>query len=155
MVLVLKAAQNAGGDIRGKQSAALLVFASQASTTPWDDKLVDLRVDDNIDPVKEIERLLKVFRAYEHMNKGDYYVEKNEMNSAMEEYNKAMKMFPLNLEMEYWTAITLANNNEIAKASAMLARIYRKDKNWRELTKRLPKSGLLTVSENDLRKLIK
>jgi len=155
MVLVLKAAQNAGGDIRGKQSAALLVFASQASTTPWNDKLVDLRVDDSIDPVKEIERLLNVFRAYEHMNKGDFYVEKNEMNSAMEEYNKAMKMFPLNLEMEYWTAITLANNNEIAKASAMLARIYRKDKNWRELTKRLPKSGLLTVSENDLRELIK
>lgn len=155
MVLVLKAAQNAGGDIRGKQSAALLVFASQASKTPWDDKLVDLRVDDNIDPVKEIERLLKVFRAYEHMNKGDYYVEKNEMNSAMEEYNKAMKMFPLNLEMEYWTAITLANNKEIKKASAMLARIYRKDKNWRELTKRLPKAGLLTVSENDMKQLIK
>jgi predicted Zn-dependent protease len=89
------------------------------------------------------------------MNKGDYYVEKNEMNSAMEEYNKAMKMFPLNLEMEYWTAITLANNNQIAKASTMLARIYRKDKSWRELTKRLPKAGLLTVSENDMKQLVK
>ncbi len=155
MVMVLKAAQNAGGDIRGKQSAALLVFAPETSSTPWNDKLVDLRVDDSLDPVKEIDRLLNVFRAYEHMNKGDYFVEKNEMTSAMEEYNKAMKMFPLNLEMEYWTAITLANNKEIAKASAMLARIYKKDKNWRELTKRLPKSGLLTVSDKDMRELIK
>lgn len=155
MVLVLKAAQNAGGDIRGKQSAALLVFAPEASSAPWNDKLVDLRVDDSIDPVKEIDRLLTVFRAYEHMNKGDYYVEKNEMNSAMEEYNKAMKMFPVNLEMQYWTAITLANNKEIAKASAMLARIYKKDQNWRELTKRLPKSGLLTVSEEDMKELVK
>ncbi|MGB4400239.1 MAG: DUF1028 domain-containing protein [Daejeonella sp.] len=155
MVLVLKAAQNAGGDIRGKQSAALLVFAAESSSSPWDDKLVDLRVDDSNDPIKEIDRLLTVFRAYEHMNKGDYYVEKNEMNNAMAEYNKAMKMFPLNLEMEYWTAITLANNKEIAKASAMLARIYKKDKNWRELTKRLPKAGLLTVSENDMKELLK
>jgi predicted negative regulator of RcsB-dependent stress response len=57
-------------------------------------------------PIQEITRLLKVFRAYEHMNKGDYYVEKNEMQKAMDEYNQAMKMFPDNLEMQYWTAIT-------------------------------------------------
>src|SRR5690606_13588842 len=155
MVAVLQAAQNEGGDIRGKQSAALVVFAAEASTEPRNDKLIDLRVDDSEDPIKEIDRLLKVFRAYEHMNQGDLYVENNEMKSAMDEYNAAMKMFPENLEMQYWTAITLANDKQMERASAMLQNIYEKDSNWRELTKRLPKVGLLNVSEMDLKKLTK
>jgi uncharacterized Ntn-hydrolase superfamily protein len=155
LVAVLKAAQQVGGDIRGKQSAALLIVAPEATSSPWNDKLLDLRVDDANEPIQEIERLLKVYRAYEHMNKGDYHVEKNEMQSAMDEYNKAMKMFPDNLEMQYWTAITLANGKEISKASAMLQSIYKKDANWRELTKRLPKVGLLTVPEKDLKELLR
>ena len=73
----------------------------------------------------------------------------------MDEYNKAMKMLPDNLKMQYWTAVTLANGKEVSKASAMLQRIYKKDGNWRELTKRLPKVGLLTVSEKDLKELLR
>lgn len=155
MVEVLKAAQKVGGDIRGKQSAALLVVSPTNTGKPWDDRLIDLRVDDAADPITELERLLNVSRAYEHMNKGDLYVEKNEMAKAMDEYNAAMKMFPSNLEMQYWTAITLANGKEVAKASAMLQKIYKQDANWRELTKRLPKAGLLTVSESELKELTK
>lgn len=153
MVEVLKAAQKAGGDIRGKQSAALLVVSPENTGKPWDDRLIDLRVDDATDPIAELARLLTVSRAYEHMNKGDEYVEKNEMAKAMEEYNQAMKMFPANLEMQYWTAITLANNKEISKASAMLQKIYKQDAHWRELTKRLPKAGLLNVSDTELKEL--
>jgi uncharacterized Ntn-hydrolase superfamily protein len=155
MVEVLKAAQQAGGDIRGKQSAALLVVAPVASNEPWNDRLIDLRVDDAKDPITEISRLLKVFRAYEHMNNGDLYVEKNEMAKAMDEYSNAMKMFPDNLEMKYWTAITLANNKDIKQASTMLQSIYKADANWRELTRRLPKAGLLQVSEKDLKELLR
>jgi uncharacterized Ntn-hydrolase superfamily protein len=155
MIEVLKAAQRAGGDIRGKQSAALLVVSPENTGKPWDDRLIDLRVDDSSDPITEVARLLTVSRAYEHMNKGDLYIEKNDMAKAMEEYNQAMKMFPGNLEMRYWTAITLANGKEISKASAMLQKIYKQDANWRELTKRLPKAGLLTVSETELKELTK
>jgi uncharacterized Ntn-hydrolase superfamily protein len=153
MMEVLKAAQLAGGDIRGKQSAALLVVSPENTGKPWDDRLIDLRVEDSPAPIAELARLLKVSRAYEHMNKGDLYVEKNEMAKAMDEYNQAMKMFPKNLEMQYWTAITLANGKDVPKASAMLQKIYAQDKNWRELTKRLPKAGLLTVSEAELKEL--
>jgi uncharacterized Ntn-hydrolase superfamily protein len=155
MVEVLKAAQRAGGDIRGKQSAALLVVSPENTGKPWDDRLIDLRVEDAADPITELARLLTVSRAYEHMNKGDLYVEKNEMARAMDEYNQAMKMFPGNLEMQYWTAITLANGKEVSRASAMLQKIYRQDSNWRELTRRLPKAGLLTVSETELKELTK
>lgn len=155
MVAVLKAAQNEGGDIRGKQSAALLIVKGEASAEPWNDRLLDLRVDDADHPIQELERLLKVFRAYENMNRGDLYVEKNQMKHAMEEYNAAMKMFPENLEMQYWTAITLANDKQVEKAAEMLQKIYKVDPNWRELTKRLPKVGLLNVSGTDLERLLK
>jgi uncharacterized Ntn-hydrolase superfamily protein len=155
MVKVLEAAQAEGGDIRGKQSAALLIVKAEASDEPWIDKVLDLRVDDHENPVAELNRLVKVFRAYEHMNQGDLYVEKGAMQEAMNEYNAAMQMFPENLEMQYWTAITLANDGKIDKAVEMLQKIYMSDANWRELTKRLPKVGLLEVDPKELKRLLR
>ncbi len=155
VLAALQAAQAVGGDIRGKQSAAILVVAGKSNGQPWNDKLIDIRVDDNEKPLVELDRLLKLFRAYEHMDKGDLATEKNDMKLAMEEYGAAMKQFPQNLEMQYWTAITLANNKKVKEAAVMLQKIYKQDANWRELTKRLPKVNLLTVSEMDLKELIK
>ncbi|MCP1381221.1 DUF1028 domain-containing protein [Runella salmonicolor] len=152
----LKAAQKVGGDIRGKQSAAILVVKGEATGKPWDDNhLVDLRVDDHADPLAEMERLLKTHRAYEHMNNGDLAIENNNMTLAMQEYGAAMKMFPKNLEMQYWTAITLANGGNVQKAALMLQAIYAKEPNWRKMTRRLPKAGLLTVEEKELSLLLK
>ena len=150
VLLALEAAQQAGGDIRGMQAAALVEVPGKASAQPWNDRSVDLRVDDNPHPLQELRRLYNVHVAYQHMNNGDLAVEKNDMNAAMNEYGAAMKMFPANLEMQYWTAITLANNKQISKALPMLKSIFRQDANWKELTKRLPKAGLLTVSQQDL-----
>jgi len=150
LIAALEAAQNEGGDIRGKQSACLLVVKGNASGNIWEDRLIDLRVEDNLNPIDEIKRLLKVYRAYEHMNKGDLAVEKNDMKLAMDEYNAAMKMFPENLEMKYWTAVSLANTREVEKALPMFKEIFNLDKNWKELTKRLVPVGLLTVDENIL-----
>ncbi|MFA3782422.1 DUF1028 domain-containing protein [Melioribacteraceae bacterium 4301-Me] len=155
MIAALEAAQKAGGDIRGKQSAALLVFKGTSSGKPWEDKLIDLRVDDNPEPIKELKRLLKVHRAYEHMNAGDLAVEKNDMDKAMEEYSAAMKMFPENLEMKYWTAVSLANNGQLEKALPMFKEIFTKDKNWKELTPRLIPNGLLTVTKDQLKEILK
>jgi len=152
----LKAAQKVGGDIRGKQSAVILVVKGEATGKPWDENhWVDLRVDDHADPLAEMERLLKTHRAYEHMNNGDLAIENNNMTLAMQEYGTAMKMFPKNLEMQYWTAITLANGGNVPKAALMLQAIYAKEPNWRKMTKRLPKAGLLTVKEKELTLLLK
>ncbi len=153
VLLALQAAQAAGGDIRGKQSAALLVVAGRSEGKPWDERLIDLRVDDHTAPLTELGRLLKLYRAYEFMNNGDLAVEKNDMTLAMQCYNNAMKLFPANLEMKYWTAITLANNRKVKDAAALLQNIYRKDANWRELTKRLPKVNLLNVTPEELKLL--
>ena len=153
VLLALEAAQKAGGDIRGMQSAALITVPGKTIES-WINKTIDLRVDDNPLPLKELRRLYTVHLAYEHMNNGDLAVEKNNMELAMNEYNAAMKLFPENLEMKYWTAITLANNKQIDNAAKMLKTIYAKDKNWRELTKRLKPVGLLNVGDKDLLKLI-
>jgi uncharacterized Ntn-hydrolase superfamily protein len=153
VLAALQAAQTVGGDIRGKQSAALLVVAGHSQGKPWDERLIDLRVDDHVEPLTELDRLLRIYRAYQHMDKGDLATEKNDMKLAMEEYGAAMKMFPDNLEMQYWTAITLANNKKVAEAVVILQKIYKQDKNWRELTKRLPKVNLLNVSEKELKSL--
>ncbi|MGK9368560.1 DUF1028 domain-containing protein [Melioribacter sp. Ez-97] len=150
MIAALEAAENAGGDIRGKQSAALLVFSGKPTGKIWLDKLVDLRVDDHPEPIKELKRLLKVHRAYEHMNNGDLAVEKNDMETAMKEYSAAMEMFPDNLEMKYWTAVTLANNGRIDDALKLFKEVFDKDKNWKTLTPRLVPSGLLNVTEESL-----
>lgn len=154
MLLSLEAAQKAGGDIRGQQSAAMIVVPGKSGGKPWDERTVDLRVDDNALPLKELRRLYNVHTAYQHMNNGDLAIEKNDMATAMNEYNAAMKKFPQNLEMQYWTAVTLANNKELQKALPLFKKIFAKDANWKELTRRLPKVNLLTVSEAELKRIL-
>ncbi|QIX63295.1 DUF1028 domain-containing protein [Hymenobacter sp. BT18] len=154
VLAALDAAQAAGGDVRGRQSAALLVVRAQTSTAPWDDRLIDLRVDDAADPLKELRRLLQLHRAYEHMNAGDLAVEKNDVPGAIREYEAAEKLFPDNLEMRYWHAISLANKQQVPAALKLLRPIFKQDPNWRTLTQRLPKVGLLTVSEAELQQIL-
>jgi len=154
VLLALEAAQKSGGDIRGMQAAAILVVPGKSNGQPWNERIVDLRVDDNPAPLKELRRLYNVQQAYEHMNRGDLAVEKNNMPLAMQEYNAAMKRFPENLEMQFWTAITLANNNQVSKAKPILKSIFIKDKNWKELTRRLKPAGLLTVPDKDLQSIL-
>ncbi len=154
VMTAMRAAQNEGGDIRGKQSAILLVVKGESTGKVWDDRLIDLRVDDNPSPIDELERLLKVYQAYAHMNNGDHAVETGNMKLASEEYQKAEAMFPDNLEMQFWHAITLLNNGQFGEGSTMLKTIFQKDDNWRILTGRLPASGLLTISEKELEILL-
>lgn len=154
VMAALNAAQSVGGDIRGKQSAAILVVPAVSKNEPWNERTVDLRVDDGAEPLVELERLLKVQEAYQFMNEGDLAVEKNDMPKAMSLYGSAMKMFPDNLEMQYWTAVTLANNKEVSKALPMFKKIFAENKDWKEMTKRLPAVKLLTVTDTELKQIM-
>lgn len=151
---VLNAAQAAGGDIRGKQSAVLIVVNAQETKNPWEDKKIDIRVDDHENPLIELERLLKVHHAYDHMNAGDLAIELDDMATALQEYNAAEQMFPDNLEMKYWKAVALANNARLEEALPIFKFIFDADENWRELTRRLPKAGLINVTEGELRQIL-
>ncbi len=154
LIAALEAAENVGGDIRGKQSAAILVVKGEATGKLWEDRYIDLRVEDHPDPISEIKRLLKVFRAYEHMNNGDLAVEKNDMKLAMEHYSAAMKMFPENLEMKYWTAVTLVNTGQLDNALPLFKEIFAADDNWKKLTPRLIKNGMLNADEKTLQTIM-
>jgi uncharacterized Ntn-hydrolase superfamily protein len=151
MVAALEAGQAAGGDIRGRQSAAILVVRMRATDRPWEDRLIDLRVEDHPAPIPELKRLLRVFRAYEHMNAGDLATEKNEIPKALFEYKTAEDMFPANLEMKYWHAVMLANTGRVSESLPIFRSVFRKDPNWRLLTERLPEAGQLNVAEDQLR----
>ncbi|WP_026837107.1 DUF1028 domain-containing protein [Gillisia sp. JM1] len=154
VVKVLQAAQNAGGDIRGKQSAALIVVGANKVKNSWEDKKIDLRVDDNAEPLVELERLLTVARAYEFMNKGDLAMEAEDIDEALKQYGSAEKLFPDNLEMRYWKAVALANSKRFEEAIPIFKAIFEAEDNWRTMTLRLPASGLLNVTEAELDKIV-
>jgi uncharacterized Ntn-hydrolase superfamily protein len=88
LVGALRAGDTAGGDLRGRQSAALIVVSgSRDDEAPWEGVLVDLRVDDAADPVGELERLLRLQRAYET---GDYELLAQEAPEGVRELHGAL-----------------------------------------------------------------
>ncbi|MHA2203885.1 MAG: DUF1028 domain-containing protein, partial [Candidatus Hodarchaeales archaeon] len=97
----LEAAESVGGDIRGKQSAAILIVRGKVAENKWEDPWIDLRVEDHVEPLKELSRLMRLKRAYEHMNNADRLLEKGDVHKALEEYNAAQEMCPDILEMKY------------------------------------------------------
>ncbi|WP_456376762.1 DUF1028 domain-containing protein [Lutibacter sp.] len=155
MLIAMEAAQSEGGDIRGKQSVAILVVKAKSTGNSWEDKVVDLRVEDSENPLKEMRRLLTIHKAYEFMNKGDLAVEHNNFKLAKEHYKNAQKLNPDNLEMKYWYAVTLANNGEMKEAKSIFKKVFKQNKNWKELIPRLVKSKLLLVSKKQLKRILK
>ena len=145
MLAALEAAQAAGGDLRGKQSAAILVVSGKATGRSWQDRLVDLHVEDDPQPLVQLRRLLTLNSAYEHMNRGDHALESGDIETALAEYGRAEALQPDNLEMQFWHAVSLVNAGRIDAAVAMFATIFRDGKQWRELVPRLAQAGLLQV----------
>lgn len=143
MLAALDAAQEAGGDIRGKQSAALIVVTGKPTGKPWADRVFDLRVDDSADPLKELRRLVTLQRAYNHMNAGDLAVEQKDNDRALAEYGAAAKLVPDNAEMVYWHAVALVNMGRVDESLPLFRRVFTMDKNWVTLTPRLAKAGLI------------
>ena len=143
MLAALDAAQAAGGDIRGRQSAALIVVTGKPTGQAWKDRTFDLRVDDSPEPLKELRRLVRLQRAYNHMNAGDLAVEKKDNEGALREYSAAERLVPDNAEMIYWHAVALVNMGRVDESLPLFRKVFAMDRNWITLTPRLPKSGLL------------
>ena len=143
MLAALDAAQAVGGDIRGRQSAALIVVTGKPTGQAWKDRVFDLRVDDSSQPLAELRRLVTLQRAYNHMNAGDLAVEKKDNEGALREYGAAEQLVPDNAEMIYWHAVALVNMGRVDESLPLFRKVFAMDKNWAILTPRLPKSGLL------------
>jgi len=153
MLAALEAAEAQGGDIRGKQSAGLIVVSAKPSGKPWADRRFDLRVDDHPEPLKELRRLLTLQRAYNFMNEGDLAIERKDTDEALKAYSAAQKLVPGNAEMVFWHAISLVSVGRVDEALPLLQRAYKADSRWRELLTRLPKAGLLPEDPKLLQRL--
>ena len=153
LLAALFAAQEAGGDIRGKQSAAMLVAAGEKSDEPWRHTLVNLRVDDHPEPLTELERLLKINKAFDLMNEGDALLAENRNEDARDKYSLAAIMAPDLEEMHFWQAVTLADTGKLEEALPIFKHVFQKNRDWAELVKRLPASGLLKNDAEMLNKI--
>jgi uncharacterized Ntn-hydrolase superfamily protein len=151
MLAALDAAQAVGGDIRGRQSAALIVVEGKRQKAPWEGRIFDLRVDDAAEPLKELRRLVVLQRAYNHMNAGDLAVEHKDNETALREYSEAEKIasntpgiLPSRLaEMIFWHAVALVNMNRVDESLPLFKKCFSIQESWAELTPRLPAAGLL------------
>ena len=154
MLAALDAAEAEGGDLRGRQSAAMLVVSGEPTGDPWNDRIVDLEIADHKDPLGELQRLLRINRAYRHAQKGDEYMEQNEMKMALQEYSAAAKFYPENPELPFWTAVTLAQTGELQKALPIFNDVFDRNKNLRELIPRIVRAGFLTNEQKVLQQIL-
>ena len=156
LLAALEAAERAGGDIRGRQSAAILVVRATTSGKPWVDRTFDLRVEDAPDPVGELRRLVRLQRGYLQLNEGDEHLNTGDMAGAMGCYRAALDLLrdeETNGEAPFWVGITLASQGRVDEAIPYLRRAYARHAKWAELATRLPASGLLP-DEATARKLV-
>jgi uncharacterized Ntn-hydrolase superfamily protein len=150
----LDAAEEAGGDIRGRQSAAMLVVRIKPSGSSWRDELVDLRVEDDPEPLKELRRLVVLHQSYDHANRADELMTKGKLKEATEQYRLATENVSKNEELLFWEAVGLANHGKPEKAKKILDRVFKKNEDWREVLRRLPGPRLLNVDKETFRMLV-
>jgi uncharacterized Ntn-hydrolase superfamily protein len=153
LVAALYAAESEGGDIRGRQSAALLVVRGNSTGRPWADRIVELRVEDHPDPLVELERLLTIHEAYEHMNRGDEAVAAGKLEEAAREYGLAQSLQPGNPEISFWYGVALASKGWVDESLPHFRRAFEGEKRLRDLVPRLPASGLLPADDALIRRI--
>jgi uncharacterized Ntn-hydrolase superfamily protein len=154
MLDALDAAQAAGGDIRGMESAAILIVKGVSSGKPWADKVFDLRVDDHPQPLAELRRLVTLQRANNFANDGDRFIEKKDAAAAEKAYAAAEALAPDFAEMSFWHAVAIANSGRVDDSLPVFARAYRGYPKFRELVPRLAKVGLLPPDEKVIAKIV-
>ncbi|MGH9348856.1 MAG: DUF1028 domain-containing protein [Vicinamibacterales bacterium] len=144
MLAALEAAEQAGGDIRGRQSAAILIVKAKGAGQPWAgaDRVFDLRVDDHAAPVGELRRLVRLQRAYAHANRGDALMTEQKVDLALREYEAASRLAPEIAELPFWHAVTLASIGREADAAPIFKAVFAKEPVWATLLERLPAAGL-------------
>jgi len=154
MMAALEAAEAEGGDIRGKQSAAMMVVSGHPTGLSWKDNIVDIRVDDSPAPLPELRRLLNITRAYNHMDRGDELIAEKKYDEANVEYSTAAELAPGNMEILFWQAATLVEVGEVEKALPIFKKVFEIDNSWRELVPRLVKAELLPDDEAIIKRIV-
>jgi uncharacterized Ntn-hydrolase superfamily protein len=137
MMAALEAAEAEGGDIRGKQSAAMLVVSGKPSGRSWEDRVIDLRVDDAADPLPELRRLLRIKRAVQTVVDADRLATAGDMTGAANKRREGLAIAPEMIELRFWTGLTMAQAGDIDGGTKLIAEVVRKDPRWMETMRRL------------------
>jgi uncharacterized Ntn-hydrolase superfamily protein len=154
LLAALDAAQAEGGDLRGRQSAALLIVSPRATGNPAEDRPMDLRVEDHSDPLGELRRLVSLRRAYERVDVGDQLAAAGDVEGSLAEYEAAHRSQPDNLELAFWHGVALAASGREDDAVPILRRAFAAHAGWIELMKRLPAAGLFPDDSELIARLI-
>ncbi len=156
LLAALEAAEAEGGDLRGRQSAAILVVSAEDTGRPWVDRVFDLRVDDHPEPVAELRRLVRLARAYHKLNEGDELVTAGDLEAAMDAYRAATELVSDEAtggEAPFWVGVTLAGEGREEEAVPYLQRAQAQNARWVDLLRRLPASGLMPADDGLLDRL--
>lgn len=137
ILAALQAGQGAGGDARGRQSAALLVVRQVSEDEPWKNRVVDLRVEDHATPIAELARLYQLRKAYDLATEGDDYLAVGEFAKAAEAYDAALAIVPDNDELIFWRGAMLMNAGREAEAIADIKRAIEMNPRWLALLERI------------------
>jgi len=144
MLAALDAAEAEGGDIRGKQSAAMLVVSGKPAGRSWEDRLIELRVEDAPDPLQELRRLLRVKRAYLAMNDADQASESGDLAAAATKLQEAITLAPEMVEIQFWGGLSMAQQGMVDAGCRLMQTAVEKDRRWIELLQRLVASDRLS-----------
>lgn len=147
LLAALEAGQQAGGDARGVQSAALVVERPKSATEPWKNKLVELRVEDSKDPIGELHRVFDVWRAYKLADEGDQRVAVQDYAGAYARYDAALAILPDNDELLFWRGSMGYSSGRPDQALADVERALELNPRWRALLARLDDSLFPGVAE--------
>lgn len=134
LVAALLAAEEAGGDVRGRQSAALLVVPAEGD--PWK-TTVDLRVEDDPDPVSELTRLLRLHRAYDLAGQADELLAADRAADAARLYLRASEIAPESDELLFWAGLGIAHTGDVEEGVAAVRRAAEANPGWLVLLDRL------------------
>jgi uncharacterized Ntn-hydrolase superfamily protein len=130
MLAALRAAERAGGDLRGRQSSALIVVPAEGE--PWR-RSPDLRVEDDPEPLDELERLLDLSDAYTLAEEGDALAGAGRHSEAGARYRGAAELAPDSDELLFWSGLGLAHVGELAEGTERVRRAIALHAGWREI----------------------
>ena len=154
LLAALEAAEAEGGDIRGRQSAALVVVGGRRDAEPWKQKPVDLRVEDHPEPLRELRRLLGLRRAYDEMEAGEQLAVQGDLEGALGHYERAHAAAPDNTEITFWLGLALGGSGRVEEGREHIRRVSELNDGWAELLQRLPAAGLIPDDPELLRGLL-
>jgi uncharacterized Ntn-hydrolase superfamily protein len=154
MLAALDAAEAEGGDIRGRQSAAILIVKGERTDKPWTGRVMDLRVEDHAKPLEELRRLMTVHRAYRHADQGDTFAAQGKIGEAMSSYRQASELLPDSAELVFWKAVGLWNSGRKDEALAIFRDVFARDRRWVRLTPRLIPAGQLNATAEELDRIL-